>query len=126
MKIQIEWDTAACKRLAEAAQTALQKTGEALFTEVKNAQVMPYAQGDMQDHDTYVKNAYQEDGRLCVDIISDVVKARRLYYHPEYNFQTAKNPNAGGEWLAPWLPGGKEEAFSLETFREIFKKEAGL
>lgn len=126
MKIQIEWDTAACKRLAEAAQTALQKTGEALFTEVKNAQVMPFDQGDMQNHETYVTEAYQDGDSLCVEIITDSPQARRLYYHPEYNFQTANNPNAGGEWLAPWLPGGKEEAFSLETFQEIFKKEAGL
>ncbi len=52
--------------------------------------------------------------------------ARRLYYHPEYNFQTDENPFAGGEWYKPWLPGGISEDFAKEAFRKFYKKAGGV
>ena len=48
-----------------------------------------------------------------------------MYFHPEYNFQKANNPNAGGEWLEPWINGDKKD-FVPDTFQAILKKEAGL
>lgn len=126
MDIKLELDATAIKRLEAAAVTAAGKTGEAVLTEIRSAQVMPFDNGTMQNADTYATDPYQDGDSLCVDIITDSPQARRLYYHPEYNFQTVNNPNAGGEWLAPWLPGGEKEAFPLQAFQEIFKKEAGL
>lgn len=126
MDIKLELDAAAIKRLEAAAVTAVAKTGEAVFTEVKNAQVMPFDNGTMQDDDTYVSETYRDGDAVCVDIITGVVKARRLYYHPEYNFQTGHNPNAGGIWYEKWLPGGDQEDFAEETFMRLFAEEAGL
>lgn len=126
MDIKLELDAAAIKRLEAAAVTAVAKTGEAVFTEVKNAQVMPFDNGTMQDDDTYVSETYRDGDAVCVDIITGVVKARRLYYHPEYHFQTVNNPNAGGIWYEKWLPGGDQEDFAEETFMRLFAEEAGL
>ena len=33
--------------------------------------------------------------------------ARRLYYHPEYNFRTDKNPNTQGKWMQTYIDGEK-------------------
>lgn len=126
MDIKLELDAAAIKRLEAAAVTAAGKTGEAVLTEIRSAQVMPFDNGTMQNADTYATDTYQDGDSLCVDIITDSPQARRLYYHPEYNFQTVNNPNAGGEWLAPWLPGGDQDGFAAETFKRIFAEEAGL
>jgi hypothetical protein len=51
--------------------------------------------------------------------------ARRLYYHPEYNFRTDKNPNAQGRWMDMYLPGGEEEDFAQDTFSALLKQLAG-
>ncbi len=126
MNVKIELDAAAIKRLEAAAVTAVAKTGEAVFTEVKNAQVMPFAVGNMQNYDTYVSETYRDGDDVCVDIITGVVKARNLYYHPEYDFQTGHNPNAGGKWYEKWLQGGDQENFAEETFMRLFAEEAGL
>lgn len=126
MDIKLELDAAAIKRFEAAAVTAAGKTGETVLTEIRSAQVMPFDNGTMQNADTYATEAYRDGGAVCVDIITDSPQARRLYYHPEYDFQTVNNPNAGGEWLKPWLPGGAEEDFAAETFKRLFAEEAGL
>lgn len=51
--------------------------------------------------------------------------ARRLYYHPEYDFQTEANPNAKGKWFEDWVTGRKKD-FAGKIFAKLYKKEAGL
>lgn len=55
-----------------------------------------------------------ESGILCTQIGSGEVKyrtpyARRLYYHPEYNFSTEHNPQAGGYWFERMKQQHKEK-----------------
>ena len=61
-----------------------------------------------------------------VTLVSSTPYVRRLYYHPEYNFQTKENPNAKGKWLDDWLPGGNEADFAPNAFKRLYKKEAGV
>ena len=97
-----------------------------MLAEIRSAQVMPFDNGTMQNADTYATETYRDGEAVCVDIITDSPQARRLYYHPEYDFQTVNNPNAGGMWYEPWLSGGIEEDFAEETFMRLFAEEAGL
>ena len=110
--------------LSKAAITALEKTGEALHTEVVQAQVMPRDTGTLQNEKTSVDYSKSSQGK--VTLISECPHARRLYYHPEYNFQTIENPNAKGRWLEDWMKGGKNEKFCPETFAKIYKAVAKL
>lgn len=112
------------RELQEEQIRALEKTAEALHTEVVQAQVMPRDTGALQNESTFVD--YSKSGEGRVELISATPYARRLYFHPEYKFQTGENPNAKGRWLEDWLPGGKEEGFAQEAFNKLFKKEAGL
>lgn len=111
-------------KLSKAAITALEKTGEALHTEVVQAQVMPRDTGALQNEKTSVDYSKSSQGK--VTLISEGPYARRLYYHPEYNFQTIENPNAKGRWLEDWLKGGKNEKFCPETFAKFYKAVAKL
>ncbi len=122
--VKITLYSAKIRELQEAQIRALEKTAEALHTEVVQAQVMPRDTGALQNESTFVD--YSKSGEGRVELISATPYARRLYFHPEYKFQTGENPNAKGRWLEDWLPGGKEETFSQETFNKLFKKEAGL
>lgn len=112
------------RQLTQAAITALEQTGEALHTEVVQAQVMPFDTGHLEEDATFVDYSDSADG--IVRIVSSTPYARRLYYHPAYNFQTDENPFAGGEWFEPWLPGGISQDFAKDAFKRFYKKAGGL
>lgn len=112
------------RQLTQAAIIALEQTGEALHTEVVQAQVMPFDTGHLEEDATFVDYSDSADG--IVRIVSSTPYARRLYYHPEYNFQTDENPFAGGEWFEPWLPGGVNQDFAKDAFKGFYKKAGGL
>lgn len=124
INVKIDLDSAAIAKLEAAVLPAAQKTVEALKTDVVAAQVMPFDMGDMQNNQTFTVTENDEDG-ITARLVTGSPQARRLYFHPEYNFQTANNPNAGGEWLEPWLNGDKKD-FVNDTFAELYKKETGL
>lgn len=107
-------------QLTRAAVRALEMTGEALHTEVIQAQVMPFATGNLQNESTFLDRSDSSNGK--VTIVSSTPYARRLYYHPEYHFRKDENPHAGGEWYKNWLPGGKEADFAREAFKKFYKR----
>mgnify|MGYP000054168967 FL=1 len=112
------------KQLTQAAVTALEMTAEALHTEVVQAQVMPFETGNLQNESTFVDYSESKQGK--VTLVSSTPYARRLYYHPEYNFQTDENPFAGGMWYEPWMEGGVSQNFAKNAFKRLYKKVGGV
>lgn len=111
------------KQLDRAAITSLEKTVSALHTEVVNAQVMPFKSGNMQNDNTYEDYSKSKQGKVSLN--TSTPYARRMYFHPEYNFSKEENPNARGNWYEPWTTG-KEKDFCKKAFSQFYKKEAGL
>ena len=111
-------------QLTQAAVTALEMTAEALHTEVIQAQVMPFDTGNLQNESTFVD--YSEANQGKVSLASSTPYARRLYYHPEYNFQADENSNAKGNWYEDWLPGGSQSYFATKAFKQFYKKTGGV
>ena len=122
VKSTIKLNMPRINQLTQAAVTALEKTAEALHTEVVQAQIMPFDTGNLQNESTFVDCSESASGK--VSIVSSTPYARRMYYHPEYNFQY-ENPFAGGKWFEPWLPGGISSDFCKEAFKKFYKKEGG-
>lgn len=120
--IKMNWGK--IRELTDAAVTALEQTGEYLHTEVMQAQVMPFDQGNLQNESTFVDTSESKTGK--VTLVSSTPYARRLYFHPEYHFQKEENPYAGGEWYKDWLPGGKKENTCKKEFKQIYKKITGV
>ena len=112
------------RQFDKATVTALEQTTDALLTEVKNAQVMPFDTGNLQNESTFVDYSHSAQGKTTIS--SSTTYARRLYYHPEFNFQKTNNKNAGGKWFDPWLKGGSRENFCNETFEKIYRRLTGL
>ncbi len=112
------------RQLTGAQVTALEETAEALHTEVVQAQVFPRDTGNLQNESTFLDRS--ESGHGKVSLISSTPYARRLYFHPEYHFQTYENPHARGEWYKDWLPGGKKSDFAIKTYKEIYRRLAGI
>ena len=111
-------------QLTKAAVKALEMTGEALHTEVVQAQVMPFDTGHLEEDATFVDYSESKNGK--VTLVSSTPYARRLYYHPEYHFQTDENPNAKGKWYEDWMPGGGSADFAQQAFKRFYKKAGGI
>lgn len=112
------------RQLEKGAQRALEMTTDALLTEIKNAEVMPFDSGNLQNESTF--SDYSTSANGTTKIISNAPYARRLYYHPEYNFSTKEHSAAQGKWLDPWLSGGTRQNFCSETFAKNFKRMTGV
>jgi len=108
-------------QLEQAQIRALEKAAEALHTEVGQAQIMPRDTGALQDEKTFVDKSHSRRGKVF--IVSEGPYARRLYFHPEYDFQKYENPFAQGRWFAPWLPGGISEDFTQNVYTRLLRRE---
>ena len=111
------------KNLTDACTRALEMTGEALHTEVVQAQVMPRDTGHLQNDSTFVDYAESKNG--TVTLVSQTPYARRLYFHPEFNFRKVENADAQGKWLEPWI-SGKEKDFCKNAYAKFYKQLGGL
>lgn len=111
-------------QLNTTAVKALEMTTQLLLTEIKNAEVMPFDTGNLQNESTFTDFDNSHQGETS--IVSNTVYARRLYYHPEYNFKRDFNANAGGEWFNAWLKGGSMENYAKDTFKAIYKRANDL
>lgn len=107
-------------RLERAQITALERTAEALHIEVTQAQVFPRDTGHLQDESTFIDYSQSNQGK--VTIVSSTPYARRLYFHPEYDFQKTANPHAKGQWYEDWMSGGKYADFCTKAFAQLYRR----
>lgn len=112
------------RQLTSATNTALEMTTEALHTEIVSAGVVPFDIGTLQGEGMSVD--YSKSSSGSTSIVHSTPYARRLYYHPEYNFQTTTNAHAKGKWFEDWLPGGKNDKYATETYKKFYKKLTGV
>lgn len=112
------------RSLTGAAVNALKQTAEELHKEVVQAQVVPFDKGNLQGESMFVDTSESSKGK--VSIVHSTPYARRLYFHPEYKFKKTENPNAKGRWFEDWTEGGKYADFAKKSFKEIYKRVAGL
>ena len=101
------------------AQNDLVRTADAMKTDLVQSQTMPFDTGVLQNDSTFVDDSKKK--RNKVRVVSDTPYARRLYFHPEYNFQKDKNPNAGGMWFEPYITGAKKD-FARKTFARFMRR----
>lgn len=108
----------ALKDLQKIQQQALEMTAEAVKSDIVTSAVVPKQTGEME-RSGFVDASEISQGKA--KIVFDTPYARRLYWHPEYNFRTDKNPNARGKWMEPYHAGDKK-AFVQDTFRKFVKQ----
>ena len=118
--------------LLESAQlTALEQAGTEILTDLQESGTMPFAKGTLQNELTFLDTS--ELAKKRVKLVSQGPYARRLYFHPEYNFQRAdendeesigKNPNAGAGWFNPYLNGEKRNMLR-EKYAALLKRRIG-
>ena len=97
--------------------TALEQTAAVLYGDLVLSQTVPFDTGSLQNVLTYPDYSAAKDG--IIRLVSTGPYARRLYYHPEYNFRTDKNPFAGGRWFDPYMAGHAKGDFVAKTFAKM-------
>ena len=119
----IKLNEAKLKELTRQQYISLAQTADALITDIRDEQLMPFDTGNLQNDSTFLDDSQKEQGR--VSIVSATPYARRLYYHPEYDFRHTNNAKAGGKWFEPYISGNRTD-FLKDTFAKLFKRNGGL
>ena len=97
---------------------ALEQTADATLTELRDRQVMPFDTGNLQNDSTSVDDSQ----KTTVSIVSSTPYARRLYFHPEYNYRRGNNASAGGKWFESFL----NDDFIVSAYARLLKQRGGL
>ena len=115
-------DLAKLSDIEQAVTLSAIETIRQIQADLVNAQTIPFDTGTLQ-RTHFVE--YWKDGETTYRVLStsrDVPYARRLYYHPEYNFQKVNNANAGGLWFRPYEKGGAKENMMHDIFVKLIKE----
>lgn len=118
--INIKLNRRALKKIRNKANQALAQTGLVLQDDMREEQIIPRDTGALQNEKFYVDTTQKDKGKVVLTFEGPY--ARRLYYHPEYNFSKEKNPNAQGLWMRPWQKGGNHEGRAKEIFEALLKR----
>ena len=115
---RVELNMSVLNMLDKAQFEALAQTADATLTELRDRQVMPFDTGNLQNDSTFVDDSQ----KTTVSIVTTAPQARRLYFHPEYNFKRGNNPNAGGKWFESFL----NDDFIANAYARLLKQRGGL
>ena len=116
-KVTIKLDRTKINTLINARNKALEETTEAMLSDIKTSAIVPKDTGELE-RSGFVDLSKLDDG--IASIIFDTPYARRLYWHPEYNFRHDKNINAQGKWMQSYIDGDNKE-FVTDTYKHFFK-----
>ena len=115
---RIELNYSVLNMLDNAQFEALAQTADATLTELRDRQVMPFDTGNLQNDSTFVDDSQRDK----VSIVSSTPYARRLYFHPEYNYRRGNNASAGGKWFDSFL----NDDFIATAYAKLLKEKGGL
>ena len=115
---RIELNMSVLNMLDKAQLDAIAMTADATLTELRDRQVMPFDTGNLQNDSTFV----DDSKKTTVSIVTTAPQARRLYFHPEYNFKRANNSRAGGKWFDSFL----NDTFIQNAYAKLLKQRGGL
>ena len=115
---RITLDMGVLNMIDNARYDALAMTADATLTELRDRQVMPFDTGNMQNDSTFIDDSQKDK----VSIVTTAPQARRLYFHPEYNFRRNNNRRAGGKWFDSFL----NDSFIADAFCKLMKMRGGL
>ena len=118
IKATLKLNQEAIEKIQDAVIKALPLTMEAMKTEINNMQVVPKETGNLEE--SAKTGAEGNKGYISYN----TPYARRLYYHPEYNFRQDKNANAQGRWMDSFIHGSKKD-WLAKVFGEFLKRLSG-
>lgn len=118
VKAEVKLDPNKVKQLHAAIEPSVQMSVMAVKTQINEDKVVPKDIGELE------RSAFmRKKSRSKYQLVYDTPYARRLYWHPEYNFRTDKNSNAQGLWMQAYIDGDKKFYFT-KAFVKFMKMNA--
>ncbi|MCI8396159.1 MAG: hypothetical protein HFJ52_00150 [Clostridia bacterium] len=120
--MKITYNTKNIKMINNQAQLALIDTAEAIKADLLQSQTMPFDTGTMQNDSTFV-----DDKRVIKGVAKIVVGtayARKVYFDPELNIRTDKNPNAKQYYFDTYITGAKKN-LPIKWLKQSLKRRIG-
>lgn len=115
VNVKVELYSDKIKALHDAIEPSIQQAVEAVKTQIVSDQVVPKDKGELE------RSAFmRKKSRSKYQIVYDTPYARRLYWNPQYDFRTDKNPNAKGLWMQAYIDGDRKNFFS-NAFKKFYK-----
>ncbi|AJA50059.1 hypothetical protein CPAST_c40300 [Clostridium pasteurianum DSM 525 = ATCC 6013] len=117
-RVKIKLNNSAIKTLEQAKKQATEMTAEAILSDIKTSVVVPKQTGELE------RSGFIDPTGLswgACRIIFDTPYARRLYWHPEYDFRKDKNPMAQGKWMHAYLYGRKKN-YAKDIYKKFLKQ----
>lgn len=116
--VTIKLDKSKIDSLLEIHKKALEMTTEAVLSDIRTSAVVPKETGELERSGFLDLSEIESS---IARIVFDTPYARRMYWHPEYNFRKDKNINAQGKWMEAYLTGDKQQ-FIKDTYSMFFKQ----
>ncbi|MBP3939490.1 MAG: hypothetical protein IK955_08770 [Clostridia bacterium] len=118
MRVKVELNMANINAIERKIQRGIQKTADQVRKDVQQSETMPFKSGQLQNRSTFVDTSELADNTAYV--VSDTPYARRLYFHPEYDFNKDENKNAGGKWFETYISGEKKD-YAQKVFAQFMR-----
>jgi len=118
VKVKMEFYPGAIQALEKAVEVSAEQATKAMLTDIRASGTVPKQTSALEDSG-FVEN----QGKTKYKISFSTPYARRLYWNPQYNFRTDKNPNAQGLWMQTYVDGDKKNFF-INVFRLGLKRNA--
>lgn len=120
-KVNIQLYPDKIKTLFNAIEPSLLQATEAVKTQIASDQVVPKNVGELE------RSAFvRKKARSKYQIVYDTPYARRLYWHPEYDFRKDKNPHAQGLWMQSYVDGNDKNYFANAFKARLIENAKGL
>lgn len=118
MKVRVTIYPDKVRQLVKAVEISAEQAAYAVKSDIESSAVVPKNTGELE------RSGFVRQSKSRYQIVYNTPYARRLYWHPEYNFRTDKNPNAQGLWMQTYLDGEKKDFFK-KVFMISLKASAG-
>ena len=123
MNVKVTMNNQALQKVTAEVKRAVEKTAEALLTDIIQEQYIPMDTGNLQNISTQIDRANINIGQISIYHMTPY--AARVYFDPSINFQKTHNANARGEWWEPYIKG-KKKKLATDFFAYILQREIGM
>ena len=129
MTSKIEWYPGRREKLQRDVQASVNATAEAIATDLKTSGTMPYAVDDRGAApgalQASVAVEYAAGNSRTAKVTTQAPYARKLYYHPDFNFEQGANSKAQGFWYGQYMRKGNKRSFAKDVFSREMKARRG-
>lgn len=117
--IRVKVNQAVINKMLSAPGKSLAMTAMAVETDLINSNTLPMGDTEMLEQSTHIGMISEDHAYIA----TDTPYARRLYFHPEFNFRKDKHGSAGGRWFDPYISGSKRK-FAESALVKFLRKNS--